>query len=120
MNEQPTRTAPREIGDIIRQTADLRRLCLSLREAKNREGEAALLAEFERAVSEPKGPSAMDPQVLRAGFKELWRRGQYDQIVAVGRRLPEDLLGADETVLMYYLCASNRRSGSSSDPGRQE
>jgi streptomycin 6-kinase len=116
MSEAPRTPAPREIGAIIRQTADLRRLCLSLREAGNCEQEARLAAEFDRAVSTPEGPARMDLPALRAGFRNLWKGARYDRIVAVGRILSKDLIEADETVLMYYTCALKRQAESASWP----
>lgn len=113
-------TPPREIGAIIRQTAEVRRLCLSLREARNREREAALAAESERAALEPGKLAAASADVIRPGFRSLCRQGQYDRIVALAHALPEDLLQADETVLMYYLCGLNRRSETPSAPGSRE
>jgi len=106
----------REIGAIIRQTADLRRLCLSLREAGNREQEARLVAEFDRAVSTPEGAARMDLAALRAGFRNLWKEARYDRIVAVGRILSKDLIEGDETALMYYTCALKRQAESPSWP----
>lgn len=103
-------TAPREIGAIVEQTAELRRLCVSLRYAKNQEREAALAAEFERAALEPDGLITAKADVIRAGFRSLWRQGIYDRIVALAGCLPQDLLQGDETVLMYYLCALRCRA----------
>ena len=119
MTQKSKTTDPREIGAIVQQTAELRRLCLSLREAKNQEKEAALAAEFERAALEPGGLIAVKAEVIRAGFRSLWRQGQYDRIVALAHRLPEDLLQGDETVLMYYLCALRRRAWTPSVAGSQ-
>ncbi len=110
MSEAPRTPARREIDTIIRQTADLRRLCLSLREAGSREGEARLVAEFERAVSTPEGVARMDLPALRAGFRNLWKQAQYHRIVAVGRILSKDLIEGDETALMYYTCALKRQA----------
>ncbi|MFI5341226.1 MAG: hypothetical protein ACHQ7N_15485 [Candidatus Methylomirabilales bacterium] len=99
MSEAPRTVAPREIDTIIRQTADLRRLCLSLREAGSREGEAR-----------------MDLPALRAGFKNLWKQARYHRIVAVGRILSKDLIEGDETALMYYTCALKRQAESAPWP----
>lgn len=117
MTQTSRTTDLREIGAIVRQTAEFRRLCLSLREAKNQEREAALAAEFERAALEPVGPIVVNAGVIRAGFRSLWQQGQYDRIVALAERLPEELFQGDETVLMYYLCALRRRSEIASGPG---
>ena len=101
-------TTGREIGAIIRQTADLRRLCLSLREAKNREKEEALAEEFERAILHTDRPMPVSRGVIRAGLKSLWRQARYDRIVKEVRSLPDDLIQQDDTLLMYYTCALTR------------
>jgi len=101
-------SSSRDIGPSIRQTADLRRLCLSLHEAKHREAELALAAEFEQVIS--RGGISIDPQTLLAGLRELWRRGQHDRIIAVTSWLPADILQSNETALMYHLCALKRRA----------
>lgn len=102
-------TTRREIGAIIRQTADLRRLCLSLREAKDREKEATLVAEFERAVLNADRAMPVSRAVLRAGLKSLWRQARYDRIVELARSLADDLVQQDDTVLMYYMCSLRRQ-----------
>jgi len=114
-----SRTTPREIGAIVQQTAELRRLCLSLRDAKNQEREAALAAEFERAAMEPGGLTAVNADVIRAGFRSVWRQGLYDRIVALAGCLPDDLLQRDEILLMYYLCALRHRAEAPSVAGSQ-
>jgi hypothetical protein len=111
MNEEAPKTALREIGASIRRTAELRYLCLSLREAMNREKEASLLVEFERSFLDANGPVPTDVQVLRAGFREMWRRGEYARVIAMARRLPGELVEGDETILMYFTCAERRQRG---------
>ena len=117
MIRRSRRTDLREIGPIVRQTAELRRLCLSLREAKNRKSEMALIVEFERAAVKADGLIAVNADVIRAGFRSLWRQRQYDWIVALSYHLPETRLREDEMVLMYYLCAKHRQSEVPADPG---
>jgi hypothetical protein len=110
MTVGPRAPASRAIDAILRQTSDLRRLCLSLREARNCEQEARLVAEFGRAVLTPEGAACLDLPALQSGFRNLWKEGRYDRIVAVGRILSKDLLEGDETVFMYYTCAARRQA----------
>ncbi len=110
MTQTSRTTDLREIGAIVRQTAELRRLCLSLREAKTREKEAALVAEFEQAVLNADRSMPVSRAVFRAGLKSLWRQARYDRIVKVARALPDDLIQQDDTVLMYYTCALRRQA----------
>jgi predicted RNA-binding Zn-ribbon protein involved in translation (DUF1610 family) len=41
-------------------------------------------------------------EVLRAGFKDAWGRKDFDMVVTVGKRLPEDAFADDSTLLYYY------------------
>jgi hypothetical protein len=77
----------------------------------------ALIAEFERAAAKPDGLNAVNTDVIRAGFRCLWRQGQYDRIVALAHRLPDTRFREDERVLMYCLCAVRRQSGVPADSG---
>ncbi len=97
-----------DIGSVIRQTADLRRLCISLHEAANRDGEEASLAAFTQALSAPSGLSNLPLGSLRAGFCSLWCQGRYAEIVTAAQRLLENQSKADEIVLMYALCAARK------------
>jgi hypothetical protein len=106
-------SSPDLVGDvapIIRQTSELRRLCLSLREAAGREDEEASLVTFREAMSVPSTLSCLSLRALRAGVRSLWQQGHYTEIVAVVQQVPEDRLAADETVLMYALCAAGKAS----------
>lgn len=115
MSADPPAHASRAIDAILRQTSDLRRLCVSLREARQRGQEARLAAEFDRAISA--AAARMNIAAIRAGFKNLWKEGRYDRIAAVGRLLSKDLLEGDETALMYYACALARQPEGASLPG---
>jgi hypothetical protein len=45
---------------------------------------------------------------IREGFRSLWCRGSYAEILALAERLPREQLAGDETVLMYALCAARK------------
>ena len=49
-------------------------------------------------------------EVVRAGTKDTYDRGDYGSIVAVAHKLPDSVLQEDEKLLMYYDVAQ-RRSG---------
>ena len=100
--------AGRDIAPAIRQTAELRRLCLWLREAANRDAEETSLSTFREALTTSANLTRLPLNALRAGFRSLRCQGRYAEIVAVAQKLSEDLLAADETVLMYALCAARR------------
>jgi len=38
----------------------------------------------------------------RAGFKKAWQEGDYGTIIAVARRIPDDVLQEDPKLLMWY------------------
>lgn len=47
-------------------------------------------------------------EALRAGFKECYKNKDFATIVAVGDKIPEELLTTDEILLQYYDIASSR------------
>lgn len=97
----------RDIAPVICQVSELRALCLSLREARNRVREEAWAAEFRDAIERKDGTLPADPRVIRAGLRDLWVRGEYERIARLGGRLPANVREADETILMYLTCAED-------------
>lgn len=47
-------------------------------------------------------------EALRCGFKECYKNKDFATIVAVGNKLPEELLMTDDVLLQYYDIASSR------------
>lgn len=47
-------------------------------------------------------------EALRCGFKECYKNKDFATIVAVGNKLPEELLMTDEVLLQYYDIAASR------------
>jgi hypothetical protein len=45
---------------------------------------------------------------VRAGFKTAWAARDYQTIVTVAAKLPEEVVHEDQTILMYYDNASMR------------
>ncbi len=66
-----------------------------------------LLKEFEIYVEAKKIKDAR-LEALRAGFKECYKNKDFATIVAVGNKLPEELLTTDEVLLRFYDIASSR------------
>lgn len=66
-----------------------------------------LMKEFEIYVSAPRIREAR-LEALRAGFKECYKNHDFATIVAVGNKLPEELLTTDEVLLRFYDIASSR------------
>lgn len=66
-----------------------------------------LLKEFEVYIEAKKIKDAR-LEALRAGFKECYKNKDFATIVAVGDKLPEELLTTDEILLQYYDIASSR------------
>lgn len=62
----------------------------------------ALLGEF-GTYRASKGPlSRFRSEAVRAGFKDAWGRKDFATIVAVGRRLPNDVFIEDSALLHYF------------------
>ena len=69
----------------------------------------ALLREFEVfKEAKQKRLKTFRTEAVRAGFKAAWAARDYDTIVAVAQKLPEEVLEEDQTILMYFDNASMR------------
>ncbi len=71
--------------------------------------EKTLLREFEEyKVSKQRRLRTFRTEAVRVGFKAAWATRDYQTIVSVAQKLPEDVLQEDQTILMYYDNASMR------------
>jgi bifunctional DNA-binding transcriptional regulator/antitoxin component of YhaV-PrlF toxin-antitoxin module len=71
--------------------------------------EKALLREFEEyKTSKQKRLKMFRTEAVRAGFKAAWGARDYQTIVSVAQKLPEEVLQEDLTILQYYDNASMR------------
>lgn len=62
----------------------------------------ALLREFASCISS-KGPlRRFRTEAVRAGFKQAWADRDFDTILAVGRRMPEEAFVEDSALLHYF------------------
>jgi hypothetical protein len=69
----------------------------------------SLLREFEDyKVAKQKRLKTFRTEAVRAGFKAAWAARDYQTIVSVAKKLPEDVVQEDQTILMYYDNASMR------------
>lgn len=68
--------------------------------------EKSLLREFEtyrdELVGNRKKLKQFRTEAIRAGFKNAWGEKDYQTIVTIGERLPENVLQEDDKLLMYY------------------
>lgn len=68
--------------------------------------EKSLLREFETYRDELNGSrkklKQFRTEAIRAGFKKAWGEKDYQTIVTIGERLPENVLQEDDKLLMYY------------------
>lgn len=68
--------------------------------------ERALLREFESYKEEleksKKKLRQFRTEAIRTGFKKAWSEKDYETIVKIGERLPENILQEDDKLLMYY------------------
>lgn len=84
-------------------------------EAKDREAlrNKVLLKEFAgyaTAINQPKAKKLKEVRVeaLRAGFKSCWEKKEFQTIVTMGDKIPQNLLLEDEQLLMFYDIAKDR------------
>jgi len=76
--------------------------------------ERALLREFEEyRQSKQKRLKVFRLEAVRAGFKKAWQERDYATIIAVARKIPENVLQEDPKLLMWYDQAVTRMGGES-------
>ncbi|WP_459942091.1 DNA methyltransferase [Deferrisoma palaeochoriense] len=74
--------------------------------------ERALLREFEEyRESKQRRLKVFRLEAVRAGFKKAWQERDYDTIIAVARKIPENVLQEDPKLLMWYDQALTRMGG---------
>lgn len=74
--------------------------------------ERALLREFqEYRESTQRRLKVFRLEAVRAGFKKAWQERDYATIIAVARKIPEDVLQEDPKLLMWYDQALTRTGG---------
>jgi len=67
-----------------------------------------LLREFKQYLESKGRLRQFRTEAVRAGFADAWQRKDYETIVRVADRLPEEILQEDPDLLMYYDNASLR------------
>jgi hypothetical protein len=71
--------------------------------------ERSLLKEFEDyRTSSQKRLKVFRLEAIRAGFKKAWQERDYATIIAVARKIPENVLQEDQKLLMWYDQALTR------------
>jgi DNA modification methylase/predicted RNA-binding Zn-ribbon protein involved in translation (DUF1610 family) len=71
--------------------------------------ERALMREFEEyRESKQKRLKVFRLEAVRAGFKKAWQERDYATIIAVARKIPENILQEDPKLLMWYDQALTR------------
>lgn len=74
--------------------------------------EKALLKEFEEYRNTPgRKLKEFRLEVLRAGFKAAWANKDYQTIVSIAHKVPDDALQEDEKLLFWYDSALTRTGG---------
>lgn len=69
----------------------------------------ALLKEFKEYAESTGRLRVFRSEAVRAGFADCFKRQDYETIVTVAERLPEDVLREDPDLLMYYDSALLRK-----------
>lgn len=65
--------------------------------------------EYKEQAFKPKGKiKECRVEALRAGFKECYQDKDFETIVRVGDRIPNNLLMEDEVLLQFYDIAANK------------
>ena len=67
-----------------------------------------LLKEFEGYLSSKGKLKQFRSEAIRAGFAKLWKEKNYQAIVNMAERLPEQTVHEDPNILMYYDISLSR------------
>ena len=70
--------------------------------------EKNLLKEFEEYLSSKGKLKKFRSEVIRLGFSRLWKEKNYQAIVDMAERLPEQTVQEDPNILMYYDISLSR------------
>ncbi|KAF5085479.1 DNA methylase [anaerobic digester metagenome] len=70
--------------------------------------ERALLREFDTYRTGKGRLKLFRTEAIRAGFRKAWTKQDYQTIILIGQRLPENILQEDDQLLMYYDNAMTR------------
>ena len=73
--------------------------------------EKALLREFEAYLDIKKKMKVFRLEAVRAGFKKAWQDRDYDTIISVAQKIPNNVLEEDPKLLMWYDQAITRIGG---------
>ena len=66
----------------------------------------ALLKEFQQYLENKGKLQIVRTEALRAGFKECWQKKDYKTIIEMAKRVPENVIQEDSSLLMYFDNAS--------------
>ena len=70
--------------------------------------EKNLLREFQEYQQSKGKLKIFRSEAIRAGFAKLWKEKDYEAIVAMAERLPEETIQEDSNLLMYYDISLSR------------
>ena len=74
--------------------------------------ERSLLKEFEEYKESKKKLKLFRLEAVRAGFKKCWQERDYNTIISVAEKIPNNVLEEDPKLLMWYDQAVTRSGGS--------
>ena len=70
--------------------------------------EKNLLKEFEGYMNSKGKLKLFRSEAIRAGFAKLWKEKNYQAIVDMAERLPEQTIQEDQSLLMFYDVSLSR------------
>lgn len=73
--------------------------------------EKALLKEFEEYREVKKKLKVFRLEAVRTGFKKAWQEHDYDTIIEIANKIPNNVLEEDQKLLMWYDQAVTRNGG---------
>jgi hypothetical protein len=89
----------------LRAASDLRALCLALPHVPT-PAEADRLARFERLAAAPASAGVADVDSVVAGWRQWWRLGRVDELLAMARALPAHVVQGDRHLASLAVAAA--------------
>lgn len=100
----------RDVAAALRKVSELRALCLRLPHLPT-PLETERLERFEALAAAPELATENDVEALAAGWREWWRTGRAEELLAMAARVPSGLRESDRRLATYAVAAAARTKG---------
>lgn len=97
--------SPRDPAERLRSVSALRALCLALPHVPT-PAESRRLERFRALAAAPESATLDDRDAIADGWRDWWRAGRVDALLAMAARVPASLVEGDRRLAAYAVAAS--------------